>query len=71
MSRAPKVSRLRILARKLSDASRRFPAWVDGDSRLMGITVVAPRVRPALVLRLAARAKTLHLRDLSDARRAS
>jgi hypothetical protein len=72
MSRTPKISHLRLVARKISEASRRFPAWIDGDTRPVGLTVVAgPRVRAALVLRLVARGKNLHLRNLSDARSAS
>jgi hypothetical protein len=62
---SPSRPPLRKLAAVLLD-SRSYPAWIDADAGVpFSSSIVCPRVRDSLVLRLVAKR---HFRDLSDAR---
>lgn len=66
-----KVSAVRMSLRQVADAfvmRPAFPAWIDADSGLtFSATVVTPRVRDSLVLRLVEQKKPHSLRHSSYA----
>jgi len=60
---------LRKSALTASAAARRgFPAWIDSDERIASFqaTVVTPRVRDGLVLRMVSKAKPRKAKGLPD-----
>ena len=63
-----KVSAVRQVAAAFNTLRPAYPAWIDADSGLsFSATVVTPRVRDSLILRLVTPAKPHSLRHASHA----